>query len=246
MWRIKKDEKDTKEETHEALRGATGSGNVTVGNGATAGVFTVASVGTVFNTYNTDIGNIGNNNVLINLGFNGAGGPVGAVNIGRGATAVTIGNTSAGFRSAGPITLGNTPVTNAHLGFKISGLINTPSTTPIANNGTTLSISQIDLPIGIWLLIGTYAPNIVSTPANITATTINFATAVDTVQYTIGHMTSNITQTTPGITTLSTIGVYNATAAVTMYLNVTMVYSGGSITRGTTGSYFLYTATRIG
>ncbi len=92
---------------------------MTLGNGATAGVFTVASVGTVFNTYNTDIGNIGNNAVVVNLGFNGPAGPVGAVNIGRGATAVTIGNTAAGFRSAGPITLGTVATLPAQLGYTV-------------------------------------------------------------------------------------------------------------------------------
>ena len=216
-----------------------------VGNGATAGVCYVNSVGTTIASYNTNIGNLGNTAVVVNLGFNDVGGPVGAVNIGRGATAVTIGNTAAGFRSAGPITLGTAPGTTAHLGWKISGVILTPSTTPISNS-ITLSISQIDLPIGIWLLVGTYLPNITSTPSSITSAVINFSTSINNVEYGIGYTAFNLVQSTPSASTLSTTSVYNATAATTMYLNCTIAYTGGSITRGTGANTFLYHATRIG
>ena len=154
MWRVKEAE-ETKDETHEALRGATGSGNVTVGNGATAGIFNVNSIGTTIASYNTDIGNFGNTAVLVNLGFNGSGGPVGTVNIGRGATAVTIGNTAAGFRSAGPITLGTAPTGSTgiasgsaapYLGIFYSPVI---STTLVATNTAQTSIA-IGTP-GIYL-----------------------------------------------------------------------------------------------
>ena len=132
---------------------------------------------------------------------------------------------------------------SSQLGWKISGVISTPSTTVISSNGTTLTISQIDLPIGIWLLVGTYVPNITSAPSVITSCTINLATLVNTVQYTIGWTTQ---QSPPAGSTISTTGIYNATAAVTMYLNISMQYTGGSITRGDGVYYFLYTATRIG
>ena len=121
---------------------------MTVGNGATAGIFNVNSIGTTIASYNTDIGNFGNTAVLVNLGYNGAGGPVGTVNIGRGATAVTIGNTAAGFRSAGPITLGTTPTGSTgiasgsaapYLGIFYSPVISTTLVTS-ANTQTAITI----------------------------------------------------------------------------------------------------------
>ena len=120
------------------MRGATGSGNVAIGNGATAGICYLASVGTTIASYNTDIGNLGNSAVLVNVGFNGAGGPVGTVNIGRGATAVTIGNTAAGFKSAGPITLGTTPSSPTQIGFLYNPTV---STTIVSSGSTQASIN---------------------------------------------------------------------------------------------------------
>jgi len=87
-----------------ATTGPTGGGNVTLGTGgSTGGVFTVNSVGTSINSYNTDIGNFGNNAVVVNVGYNGAG-KAGTVNIGKGATAVNIGTTTSTLISIGNAT----------------------------------------------------------------------------------------------------------------------------------------------
>jgi hypothetical protein len=135
--------------------GATGGGNVAIGNnGATAGVCYVSSVGTNIASFNTDIGNLGNTAVVVNVGFNQAGGPIGTVNIGRGATAVTIGNTAAGFKSAGPITLGSAPSSYTQLG----GLYTSSTFVGFSSPGNIYSFS---LPIGNWLIVATlYFPGI--------------------------------------------------------------------------------------
>ncbi len=140
---------------HEALRGATGSGNVLVGNGATAGVCYVNSVGTTIASFNTNIGNLGNTAVVVNVGFNDAGGPVGTVNIGRGATAVTIGNTAAGFRSAGPITLGTPPpFGSSGSGPYLGNLIAGPNIAGTVVSSTATTVNSVTVPFGSWIIFG--------------------------------------------------------------------------------------------
>lgn len=75
MWRVTEDKKEAQAKTHEALRGATGSGNVTVGPGG-LGTINIGNTGTVgAGTINVGIGatnvNIGTNRGDVVLGNTG-------------------------------------------------------------------------------------------------------------------------------------------------------------------------------
>ena len=89
-------------------------------------------------------------------------------------------------------------------------------------------------------------PNLVSTPASLNGYSLAFSTVNDTIQLPIGYFSQNILQGTPNMSSLSLSGVYTATSASTpMYLIGTVNYTGGSLTIGSSTTYFVYTATRI-
>lgn len=143
MWRVKEAEEKDKKKTHEALRGATGSGNVAIG----------PNTGSVTN--------IGNNNTAattVNVGNTGTS-AFGTVNVGRGATAVFIGDNVASAITLGrtggsvtlgpPLTLGAAPTTSGHIGY--TTLISIPTTL-----ASYVPVTPISIPsAGIWLILYT-------------------------------------------------------------------------------------------
>ncbi len=138
MWRDKeKEEKETKDETHEALRGATGSGNVTVGQSAT-GTTTVGSLVTNISTTGAATVNIGNTGTSVTAGS--------IVNIGTGATGITIGNTGT-IINLGKVRMINSPmIAYCFESGAVQSIPTGQSTaivfpTALANNGTGTGIT---------------------------------------------------------------------------------------------------------
>jgi hypothetical protein len=170
MWRVKEAE-ETKDETHEALRGATGSGNVSIGRsgaGTTTlnGTTSVTTLNMINPTGTLDIGNnitSGNVSIANGASYTGAiyiGGGTNRVGNAEFATSgsgnVIIGATQAPlflrgssttFSSA--ITLGALPSTNAHLGFWIQGSLIATSTSFTPN-----TIWSIPIGAGNWIVTG--------------------------------------------------------------------------------------------
>ena len=185
MWRVKEAE-ETKDETHEALRGATGSGNVAIG----------PNTGSV-----TNIGNNAAAATTVNVGNTGTS-AFGTVNVGRGATAVFIGDNVASAitlgRSTGsvtlgpPLTLGAAPTTSGHLGGQQTATF----ITNFLNAGTFTSTYSISLSPGTWIIIGNgYFPSVTTfsllSISNTTGTPDNFSMSL--VQAS-GNMALNVTR----------------------------------------------------
>jgi len=107
MWRDKETE-ETKDETHETLRGATGSGNVTLGQSAT-GTTTLngtTSVTTLNATTATSGLNLGNNSTSGEVQLANGGSFTGNIRIGTGSVTRT-GTINIGTGGSGGISIGN-------------------------------------------------------------------------------------------------------------------------------------------
>lgn len=164
------------------IRGATGGGNVGLGNAS--GTTTVTSLTT----------NIGNNNAAattVNVGNTGTS-MFGTVNVGMGATAVnigtnvggviTIGNTGGTARFNGPITLGSAPSSAGTTGSApYLGTYYFNNTIPaFANTATNLCTITISVP-GVYIVtLGVQLQLTSSTPTN------NYINALTNGMTTIG------------------------------------------------------------
>ena len=146
MWRVKEAE-ETKDETHEALRGATGSGNVTLGN-STVGTTTVGSLVTNISTTGA---------ATVNLGPTGTTATASSVvNVGKGAANVNIGNTGGAITLAAPLTLGPAPpgstgLTSGSAPY-LGSFYNPVVSTTMAAASTTQASITIGTP-GVYLLL---------------------------------------------------------------------------------------------
>jgi hypothetical protein len=214
------------------IRGATGGGNVVVGPNSGA------------------IVNIGNNNTAattVNLGNTGTS-MFGTVNVGRGATAVnigdnvtsaiTLGRTGGSVTLGPPLTLGAAPTSSqtSCLGCIITGS-NTASATSIPTNTTTIISTITNLPVGTWLF--SVYTNV--TPSSITtdslgiryciSNTVLTGAALSTTFLLIGSEGTTYTSSA-SLPTLSGFTVVSNTAITTYYLNATVAILGGSLTVG--------------
>ena len=232
MWRdAEAKEKDKK--THEALRGATGSGNVAIGPNSGA------------------IVNVGNNNAAattVNVGNTGTS-AFGTVNVGRGATAVFIGDNVASAitlgRSTGsvtlgpPLTLGAAPtgVTGATLGYVIKC---TNIYIATFTSGQVGNYATIDIPIaGIYLfnfLLDASTGGGIVTSALVVAKGANVPT---TNMYFVGSPAN-----TTGSWAISGSYVVSCTASTYSLSDIT--WTGGSSPATLLLGYSFFTATRIG
>ena len=161
MWRVAA--KETKEnKTCEALRGATGSGNVSIGQ-VGAGTTTLngtTSVTTLNATSATSGMNIGINLTSADINVAGSATRTGNIYIGTlGSGPLTIGNSTATLALRGssttftsPLTLGSAPTTSGQLGF-VTTLVNNVTLT--CNSGATVNTSAVFLPAEA----GTYVVN---------------------------------------------------------------------------------------
>lgn len=167
MWRDKEEEKEKK--THEALRGATGSGNVTLGQSAT-GTTTLngtTSVTTLNATTATSGLNLGNNSTSgevqlangstftgnIRIGA-GSVTRTGTINIGTGGSGgISIGNSTCSVTLGPPLTLGSIPTaeSTAQLGSYGFGT-NTSVSSGTASYQALVTFTN--LPIGIYIFNG--------------------------------------------------------------------------------------------
>ena len=221
MWRVKEKEEEDKKKTHEALRGATGSGNVTVGNasGSALGTVnlginaTVTNIGTILNAGNVNIGNTGASTLLKSLN-NYIG------NTGVGATIIQSGTTQLN----GPLTLGSAPVSGStassptpYLGSILTSVLPTTLTgTPQSIGSITISTPGIYLFTFCIVVSGTSNPAVAYIVPGGLSTTFGFSYI----------NTANI----------SLSGSYIATATGNYYLQLN--WSGGSGTGLNPASFF--------
>ena len=226
MWRVKeetKNTKDTKEETHEALRGATGSGNVAIG----------PNTGSV-----TNIGNNSAAATTVNLGNTGTS-AFGAVNVGRGAATVNIGGnvasaitlgSSTGSVTLGPaLTLGAAPTTSAHLGYNI-GVTSTPVSGAISAGGSisiSMNLSAFPLPIGIYSAVFFYnlSPGVGNTFCKLTAnnpTGVTYISHIGELWTSNAAVTNDIKMSLPIIFRVDVAG----TATMPFTFNITSTGAG--------------------
>jgi hypothetical protein len=255
MWRVAEKEKEKENETHEALRGATGSGNVSIGQ---------ISVGTTtLNSLTTNIsgggatgsisigGNLTNSASAVVIG-NAASGPVyigqaatrgGSINIGTGGTGnVYVGNSTAPLSLSGSstsftsaLTLGSAPASvNYNIAAPYLGTVITGALSGSFTSGTSAATLNI-VTTGTYLFTFsiTINNNIASGSANLVGT--NAPCSVANIIY-----ATNLNNTSFGIT--GSIVVPQATG--NYYLNISG--NPGGTFSGSGSSYSYFYAVRIG
>lgn len=181
MWRVKTETETDEETTHETLRGATGSGNVTVGN-ATVGITTVGSLVTNISTTGAATVNIGNTGTSVNAGS--------IVNIGSGATGINIGSSNSLLKLTGKVRLSSTPLLVYYFTTAQTQTITNDTDTAIlwptaaSYNGTSTGLT-FNSGIGLFTNSNSY-PIIVTCSLIVGYTKQNTGPRVAWLQHTVG------------------------------------------------------------